>query len=88
MRAVEVPCLLNIAAVHLRLKEYDEAIYECNKILGFEVIALPSPHTAMLQEELDYAQDWVKKARYRLKQAQHGKQEQRSKEKEMYSKMF
>ena len=87
MRAVEVPCLLNIAAVHLRFKEYDKAIYECNKILGLEVIALPSPHTAMLQEELD-AQDWVTKARYRREQAQQGKQEQRSKEKEMYSKMF
>jgi len=109
VRAVEVPCVLNIAAVKLRFKEYDEAIYECNKVLG-------------LEEELDYAPDWVTKARYRRGQAQNGKQnfeqaladlkvvqrlqpndaavkkeiaalkiaaeEQRSKEKKMYSKMF
>jgi len=109
VRAVEVPCVLNIAAVKLRFKEYDDAIYECNKVLG-------------LEEELDYAPDWVTKARYRRGQAQNGKQnfeqaladlkvvqqlqptdaavkkeiaalkiaaeEQRSKEKKMYSKMF
>ena len=40
MRAVEVPCVLNIAAVKLRFKEYDEAIYECNKVLGLEVSVL------------------------------------------------
>ena len=37
VRAVEVPCVLNIAAVKLRFKEYDEAIHECNKVLGIEV---------------------------------------------------
>ena len=37
VRAVEVPCVLNIAAVKLRFKDYDEAIYECNKILEIEV---------------------------------------------------
>ena len=48
VRAVEVPCVLNIAAAHLKFKEYDEAIYECNKVLEIE-------------EELDYAPDWVTK---------------------------
>jgi len=61
VRAVEVPCVLNIAAAHLKFKEYDEAIYECNKVLEIE-------------EELDYAPDWVTKARYRRGQAQAGKQ--------------
>jgi len=61
VRAVEVPCVLNIAAVKLRFKDYDEAIYECNKILEIE-------------EELDYAPDWITKARYRRGQAQNGKQ--------------
>ena len=123
MRAVEVPCVLNIAAVKLRFKEYDEAIYECNKVLGLEVsVLLLLAQIALLQEELDYAPDWVTKARYRRGQAQNGKQnfeqaladlkvvqrlqptdagvkkeiaalkiaaeEQRSKEKKMYSKMF
>lgn len=123
MRAVEVPCVLNIAAVKLRFKEYDEAIYECNKVLGLEVsVLLLLAQLALLQEELDYAPDWVTKARYRRGQAQNGKQnfeqaladlkvvqrlqptdagvkkeiaalkiaaeEQRSKEKKMYSKMF
>ena len=124
MRAVEVPCVLNIAAVKLRFKEYDEAIYECNKVLGLEVSVylLLLVLWPMLQEELDYAPDWVTKARYRRGQAQNGKQnfeqaladlkvvqrlqptdagvkkeiaalkiaaeEQRSKEKKMYSKMF
>ena len=125
MRAVEVPCVLNIAAVKLRFKEYDEAIYECNKVLGLEVsvlLLLLIAQLALLQEELDYAPDWVTKARYRRGQAQNGKQnfeqaladlkvvqrlqpadagvkkeiaalkiaaeEQRSKEKKMYSKMF
>lgn len=37
VRAVEVPCVLNIAAVKLKFKEYDEAIYECNKVLEIEV---------------------------------------------------
>ena len=37
VRAVEVPCVLNIAAVKLRFKEYDEAIHECNKVLGIGV---------------------------------------------------
>ena len=123
MRAVEVPCVLNIAAVKLRFKEYDEAIYECNKVLGLEVsVLLLLAQLALLQEELGYAPDWVTKARYRRGQAQNGKQnfeqaladlkvvqrlqptdagvkkeiaalkiaaeEQRSKEKKMYSKMF
>ena len=123
MRAVEVPCVLNIAAVKLRFKEYDEAIYECNKVLGLEVsVLLLLAQLALLQEELDYAPDWVTKARYRRGQAQNGKQnfeqaladlkvvqrlqptdagvkkeiaalkiaaeQQRSKEKKMYSKMF
>merc|ERR1712165_229609 len=61
VRAVGVPCVLNIAAVKLRFKEYDDAIYECNKVLEIE-------------EELDYAPDWVTKARYRRGQAQAGKQ--------------
>jgi len=39
---------LNIAAAHLKFKQYDEAIYECNKVLEIE-------------EELDYAPDWVTK---------------------------
>ena len=38
---MEVPCVLNIAAVKLRFKEYDDAIYECNKVLGLEVSARP-----------------------------------------------
>ena len=37
VRAVEVPCVLNIAAVKLRFKEFDEAIHECNKVLDIEV---------------------------------------------------
>ena len=37
VRAVEVPCVLNIAAVKLKSKDYDEAIYECNKVLDIEV---------------------------------------------------
>jgi len=61
VRAVEVPCVLNIAAVNLRSKDYDQAIYECNKVLDIE-------------EELDYAPEWVSKARYRRGQAQNGKQ--------------
>ena len=75
MRAVEVPCVLNIAAVKLRFKEYDEAIYECNKVLGLEVIVfLLLDQLSVLQEELDYAPEWVTKARYRRGQAQNGKQ--------------
>merc|ERR1711974_566077 len=61
VRAVEVPCVLNIAAVKLRCKDYDQAIYECNKVLDIEA-------------ELDYAPEWVTKARYRRGQAQNGKQ--------------
>jgi len=61
VRAVEVPCVLNIAAVKLRFKDFDQAIYECNKVLEIE-------------EELDYAPDWITKARYRRGQAQNGKQ--------------
>ena len=34
---MEVPCVLNIAAVKLKSKEYDEAVYECNKVLDIEV---------------------------------------------------
>jgi len=60
VRAVEVPCVLNIAAVKLRFGEYDEAIYECNKVLK-------------LEEEFEYAPEWVCKARYRRGQAQKGK---------------
>ena len=41
MRAVEVPCVLNIAAVKLKFKQYDEAIYECNKVLEIEVRTAP-----------------------------------------------
>ena len=37
VRAVEVPCVLNIAAVKLKSKEYDEVIKECNKVLDMEV---------------------------------------------------
>ena len=37
VRAVEVPCVLNIAAVKLKSKEYDDVIKECNKILDMEV---------------------------------------------------
>ena len=37
VRAVEVPCVLNIAAVKLKSKEYDDVIRECNKILDMEV---------------------------------------------------
>ena len=37
VRAVEVPCVLNIAAVKLRSKEFDDVIYECNKVLDMEV---------------------------------------------------
>jgi len=61
VRAIEVPCVLNIAAVKLKYQEFDEAIYECNKVLDIE-------------EELDYAPEWVTKARYRRGQAQNGKQ--------------
>ena len=53
VRAVEVPCVLNIAAVKLRFKEYDEAIHECNKVLGIgvrhslqELTETSSQHTA------------------------------------------
>jgi len=62
VRAVEVPCVLNIAAVKLHFKEFDEAIYECNKVLEIE------------EEFRDYAPDWVTKARYRRGQAHNGKQ--------------
>ena len=34
---MEVPCVLNIAAVKLKSKDYDQAIYECNKVLDIEV---------------------------------------------------
>ena len=37
VRAVEVPCVLNIAAVKLKSKEYEDVIKECNKILDMEV---------------------------------------------------
>lgn len=37
VRAVEVPCVLNIAAVKLKSKDFDDAIYECNKVLEIEV---------------------------------------------------
>ena len=43
VRAVEVPCVLNIAAVKLRFKEFDEAIHECNKVLDIEVSQLGDP---------------------------------------------
>jgi len=61
VREIEVPCVLNIAAVKLRFQEFDEALYECNKVLDIE-------------DELDYCPDWVCKARYRRGQAQCGKQ--------------
>jgi len=61
VRAVEVPCVLNIAAVKLKSKEYDEVIKECNKVLDME-------------EEFDYAPEWVTKARYRRGQAHNGQQ--------------
>ncbi|XP_023328774.1 peptidyl-prolyl cis-trans isomerase D [Eurytemora carolleeae] len=60
VREVEVPCALNIAAVHLRFHEYDSAIYECNKVLE-------------VKGELEYSPDWVCKARFRRGQAQAGK---------------
>jgi len=60
VRDVEVPCVLNTAAVKLRFEEYDDAIYECNKVLE-------------VQEELEYAPEWICKARYRRGQAQAGK---------------
>jgi len=60
VREVEVPCVLNIAAVKLRFAEYGDAIYECNKVLS-------------IKEELDYAPEWVCKAMYRRGQAQAGK---------------
>ena len=34
---MEVPCVLNIAAVKLKSKDFDDAIYECNKVLEIEV---------------------------------------------------
>ena len=37
VRAVEVPCVLNIAAVKLKSKEFDDVIKECNKVLDMEV---------------------------------------------------
>ena len=43
VRAVEVPCVLNIAAVKLKSKEYDEAVYECNKVLDIEVSRVRLP---------------------------------------------
>ena len=73
---MEVPCVLNIAAVKLKSKEYDEAIYECNKVLDIEVgccLSMRTAQTDLLQPELDYAVDWVTKARYRRGQAHNGK---------------
>lgn len=60
VRDVEAPCVLNTAAVKLRFEEYDEAIYECNKILD-------------LEEEFENSPEWVCKARYRRGQAHAGK---------------
>ena len=40
VRAVEVPCVLNIAAVKLKSKDFDDAIYECNKVLEIEVLRM------------------------------------------------
>ena len=48
VRAVEVPCVLNIAAVKLRFKEFDEAIHECNKVLDIEVSQLSHPLNSSL----------------------------------------
>ena len=48
VRAVEVPCVLNIAAVKLRFKEFDEAIHECNKVLDIEVSQLSNPLNSSL----------------------------------------
>ncbi len=32
VRDIEVPCILNMAAVNIRSQDYDQAIYECNKV--------------------------------------------------------
>ena len=40
LREVEVPCVLNIAAVKLKTCEYDEVIEQCNKVLHAKVGSL------------------------------------------------
>jgi hypothetical protein len=32
VREVEVPCVLNMAAVNIKTRDYEEAIYQCNKV--------------------------------------------------------
>jgi hypothetical protein len=32
LREVEVPCVLNIAAVNIKIKEYEKAMDQCNKV--------------------------------------------------------
>ena len=40
MRELEIPCLLNIAAVKLESSEYDEVIEQCDKVLNAKVDSL------------------------------------------------
>merc|ERR1719154_111096 len=61
IREMEAPCILNLAAVHLRLKDYDEAINECNKILEFK-------------DNTEFLPEWSIKARFRRGKAFMGNQ--------------
>ena len=46
---MEVPCVLNIAAVKLKSKDFDDAIYECNKVLEIEVFIKNEMQTQNVQ---------------------------------------
>eukprot|EP00088_Acartia_fossae_P029604 TRINITY_DN3047_c0_g1_i1.p1 TRINITY_DN3047_c0_g1~~TRINITY_DN3047_c0_g1_i1.p1 ORF type:complete len:439 (-),score=99.65 TRINITY_DN3047_c0_g1_i1:131-1447(-) len=59
IRELEAPCILNQAAVYLRLNEHDAAIEECNKIIEFK-------------ENSEFLPEWTCKARYRRGKAHMG----------------
>jgi len=59
IRELEAPCILNQAAVCLRLYEYSAAIEECNKILNFK-------------ENEEFPVDWMCKATFRRGKAHAG----------------
>jgi len=59
IREIEAPCILNQAAVHLRLKDYEMAISECNKILEFK-------------DTSDFLPEWTVKAKFRRGKAYVG----------------
>ena len=55
---MEVPCVLNIAAVKLKSKDYDQAIYECNKVLDIEVRTEERALQILLKDDARHEASW------------------------------